>query len=129
MELNQEQISQARVLENGMKEAEQHLNFIEEQLSELSAFHQNLESLENNSQKQFLASLGKGVYLSGELKSKELLVEIGKGVMIKKSPLEVKKTLEGQIKKLKEAKSYLQNQMDFYLNSLNTLINTIDVSK
>ncbi len=126
MEMSREQINNARVLENGMKETEQHLEFIETQISELSTFHINLEDFSKSNEKKMLASLGKGVYVDAELKNKNLLVEIGKGIMINKSPEDIKKILEGQIKKLIETKTYLQNQMEFYMQSLHSLINTIE---
>ncbi|MEK6889664.1 MAG: prefoldin subunit alpha [Nanoarchaeota archaeon] len=129
MEMSQETINKAQVLEVGMKESEQHLEFIESQISELSTFHSNLKELSKSSDKKMLASIGKGVYLNAELRDKSLLVEIGKGIMINKSPEEIENILEGQIKKLSETKIYLQNQMDFYLGSLNSLINSIGLEK
>ncbi len=50
MEMSREQINNARVLENGMKETEQHLEFIETQISELSAFHTNLEDFSKSNE-------------------------------------------------------------------------------
>lgn len=129
MEMSQEQINQAKALEHVMREAEQHLEFIENQISELSAFNNNLDNFSKSSEKQILSSLGKGVYVNTELKDKNLLVEIGKGIMINKSPENVQETVKGQIKKLSEARAYIQNQMDFYITSLNSLINNIEVNK
>ncbi len=127
MEMSPEQINQAQTLENGMREAEQHLEFIENQISELSAFNSHLDSFSKSNEKKILSSIGKGVYVNTELKDKNLLVEVGKGIMINKSPESVQETVKGQIKKLSEAREYLQNQMDLYINSLNSLINTIQV--
>jgi prefoldin alpha subunit len=52
-----------------------------------------------------LANLGKGIFIPAEIKEKELLVNVGKSILIKKNPEETLKIIGEQIKKLIDGKN------------------------
>lgn len=126
MELTSEQMNQAQVLEKGLRESESQIEFINNQLSELNVFYMSLDSFSKSENNKILASIGRGVFADANLTSKELFVEVGKGVILKKNPEQVKEILAGQIRKLSETRAFLQTQIDFYMSSLQSLINLIE---
>jgi len=129
MELSSEQINQASVLERNMRESEQNLEFIDAQIAEMTAFSSALKNFSSADKETIFASVGRGVYADAQLTNKKLLVEIGKGILIRKAPEEVREIVDGQVKKLAETRLFLQNQFDFYLSSLHGLIDTIESGK
>ena len=91
---------QASQIEQQSQQAQQHLQMIEEQIKELDDFKTHLDSIKGQSNKEMLAGLGKGVFVKTDLKSDQLYVNIGSGVVVQKTPDQAKKTIDSQIKQL-----------------------------
>lgn len=126
MDLSQEQIEKAMVLESNLRETEQQHEFINQQLSELSVFYESMHQIDNAKEKEILAVIGKGVYIPAKVSSENVFVEVGQGIILPKSPSEVRDILAAQIKKLQETQIYLKRQLEFYLDSLNALLQEIE---
>lgn len=89
------------------QENEERLKIVEQQIAELQGFEKNLGELETNKNKEVLASLGKGVFIKADLREEDLFVEVGSGILVKKSLGDSKKIAEQQNKKLLEMKTQL----------------------
>ena len=127
--MDQEILYKAQYLEKNSQEAQANLQFVNTQIEELEKFKQNLSDLDNSSEKEMLSSIGKGVYTKTELKDKDLFVDVGSGVIVKKTPEQTKKVLETQIKTLMQAKIQITGQIESYTNSLIELMNEIQKLK
>ena len=110
------------------KEIEEKLNLIEQQLSELEKFKSNLATLDESKEREFLASLGKGVFIKSEIMDKILFVDVGSGVLIKKTTTEAKEVVEDQMKKILEIRIELQKQIELINRELQNLIKEIEKS-
>ena len=125
-ELNQEILMKAQMLHQQSQEVEQQLDFINKQVLELEDFSGNLSHLIISKNKESLSSLGKGVYLKTEIKDKRLFVEVGAGVVVRKTPEETRKVIEGQISRFQDLKSNLNNQLNLYKGDLMTMIQSLE---
>jgi len=128
-EINQELIFRASLLERQAQEIQSTLEFIDKQLLELEAFGSDLKSFSKSSERQMLASLGKGIYVKSSLETKDLYVNVGAGVIVKKSPEDAEKIVELQVGKLKEARVQLAAQLESNNQALVDLISEIEKSK
>jgi len=128
-EINQELILQASLFERQSQEIQSTLEFIDKQLLELEEFGSDLESFSKSSENQMLASIGKGIYVKSSLENKDLYVNVGAGVIVKKSPGDTERIVEGQVKKLKEARMQLSSQLESNNQALVNLISEIEEVK
>jgi len=124
-----ETIQHASALHQQSQEIEQKAQFVESQISELEQFTLSLDEIINTKETSMISSLGKGVHLKTQLSSKDLLVEVGSGVVIKKTPEDTKSVIESQIKKLKELKIQLSSQLMEVQQHLYGLIAEIEKSQ
>ena len=129
MEVNQELIMRASFLEKQAQETQGSLEFVERQISELEEFDSDIKSFSKSSGKEMLASVGKGIYVKADLADKDLFVNVGSGVIVKKTPEETEKIVEDQLRKLKEAKTQLTAQLEANNMALMKLITEIESSK
>jgi prefoldin alpha subunit len=96
-----------------IKKVNNHVENIDEQLSELQSNKQVLSKfIELKSGDDLRVPLVSGVYFKAELKdTKQVMVNVGANVTVEKSPLEVIEILEGQISELTEYRANLVGQM------------------
>jgi prefoldin alpha subunit len=127
--VNQELLFQASLIQKQSEELENHLGLLENQISELSQLKDSLAHISETNDKEMLSSLGKGVHLKTELKSKELYVEVGAGIVVKKTPLETLEVISNQLKRLTEAKIQLSNQLEIYRQTMRKIIRDVEQSR
>ncbi len=124
--MNQQMLQQAAFMQQQIQQAEQQLAFINEHLSSLEQFAQNINTFSLAKKSEILASIGQGVYAQTALLSDELFVEVGSGIVLKKKPLEVKSILGQQIIKLKEARLYLSQQLEEHSHALARIMHKLE---
>jgi|SRR3989338_6311607 len=128
--MKEELLMRAQTLQNESQEVENNIKIINEHVEELTKFKENLDFLDKNDEKDILASLGRGVYAKSKIvDDKNLFVEIGAGVVIKKTPAETKKVIEEQIRKFGEARLQLEAQLEFYANEFRKMVKKLNEIK
>ncbi|MEK6935662.1 MAG: prefoldin subunit alpha [Nanoarchaeota archaeon] len=98
--MNQEKLIQLRIIEQEANQLEQQLQIIEQHISDMQKINNGLDEIEKTQDKEILANIGKGIYIPAQIKSKDLIVEIGSKNFVKKTIPETKKIIEEQLKKL-----------------------------
>jgi len=127
--MNSEEIQQVALLERQVNETEQHMQFMLGQIQELEVFESQLshfQSSKNKKEEKILASLGKGIYTPANLTDGKLFVEVGAGVIVRKTPEQVAEIIKQQISRLRESQQYLENQLSFYSEAMQNLILKIE---
>lgn len=124
--MDQELLLKAQFLQNQSQELEQNIEHLEKELQDLSKMNENISFLINNDEKSAISSLGKGVHIKTNIESKELFVEVGAGVIIKKTPDETQKVIKAQIEKLTEANLALHRKLDIYQKTFESIIEDIE---
>ncbi len=107
----QQVLMQLSALQQQSEKLEQQLEVINEQLNEMQVLKQGIKNLEKKESKDILANIGKGIYVDAELKSKELLVEIGNKIVVKKTPKETIEVIDKQTEQLEDIKNQFLDQL------------------
>ncbi len=120
--MDQKLIWEASLLEKQAQEIEQEKELIEKELDELNAFAENLKILSSSEEKTMLSSLGKGVLIKTEIADKKLFVNVGAGVMVRKTPEEIQKVVGGQIERFNEVRMHLLARIESLGKSLQNVL-------
>lgn len=111
--MDKERIMQIASIEREACELEESLEIVDSQVWELENFKITLKSIIDSKEDEVLAPAGSRVYLKSTIKDKKsLFAEVGAGVVIKKTPEEILKTVEEQIMRLKEAKLNISSHLE-----------------
>ena len=124
-----ELIQTASALHQQSQELEEKLGFIQNQISELEEFTNSLNSIISTKETSMLSSLGKGVFVKTNLEEKKLFVEVGSGIIVRKTPEETKEVIQNQIKRLLQLKVQLSSQLDSLQSQLRIMIEQIENSQ
>ena len=98
---------------------------VTKQVIELQELKENLQDFLASKGKDSLISLGKGIYTKAELKEKELYVNIGANIVVKKRVPETVELIDEQIKKLEEVKESFGKELGLLNMQLNHLLENI----
>lgn len=101
----QEYFMQINMMGQEAQRLEQQIQVIDQQIMELNAVRESLQAIStSNGKAEILASLGKGIFVKADLKDKEVFVNVGKDVIIKKTPEETLKVIEHETTRMIEGK-------------------------
>jgi len=123
--MDEETIMRAAEMEQQARGLEENMGYINIQISELEAFKDDLGKIAKSKRKEMLSSIGKRVYIKAVIEdSSKLFVDVGAGVVVRKTPEETVKIVNEQIERLQEAKIQISKQIEIYHNELNDFIRT-----
>ena len=117
----QEQMMRLQMIQQEAMQLEEKLQTFEEQINDMNSIKLSIEDIMKNKNSEFLANLGKGIFLKSEIKDKDLFVNVGKNTLIKKKPEETIKIIENQIKKLILGKNEVMNNIEQLQEEMNNL--------
>jgi len=93
------------MIQEEASQLEKQIEIIDQQANELMQISKSLEDLwKKEETPEFLANLGKGIFVKSKAIEKELFVNIGKGVVIKKTPKETVEIIKNQLRKVSETR-------------------------
>jgi len=105
--MDQEKIIRINMLSQESENIEKHLEAIDEQSKELENIKSSLENIKENNTKEILTNLGKGIFVKAELKNKELFINVGGNVILKKNPNEGIEIIEAELNKMSDGRKNL----------------------
>jgi prefoldin alpha subunit len=99
------------------------LKLVDQQISELGLFNEELEVIQANKGKEILTPIGKSVFAQAEIKPEnKLLVEIGAGYFVKKDINQTKEVIKDQKQRLEQFKIQISSEIDGITKELQSLI-------
>lgn len=99
------------------------LRLVEQQVSELSIFGEELDVIKANKNAEIFAPIGKSVFAPVKVNSdKKLLVEVGSGFLVHKDITETKEVISEQKQRLESFKIQISSELDNLTNELQSLI-------
>jgi len=122
--MDAELVFRAQQLQQNIESTEESLRLVDSQIMELEHFIDNIKALYSKESESF-SSLGKGVFVKSTTKNSELLVEVGAGVLVKKSLDETIQITESQIARFKEVKLQMRSYLESYQQDLEDVISKI----
>lgn len=126
---HEELIQRASILQRQSEEIEMNLRFINQQISELDEFKEGLQFLETHKGKEMISSLGRGIFLKSSRTEDKFFVEVGAGIVVKKSAGEIREIIGGQVKKFREAKSGLMAELESYAIEFRRMVGALQGMK
>jgi len=120
--IDQRILMQLAGLEQEVKQLEEKLMLIDQQITEMQRLDIDLEEIEKNKEKDILAGLGKGIFIKAKTGDKNLLVDVGSGIIVKKNIKETKQIIKEQIKKMQEFKLMLINGIEDTKQNMRNII-------
>ena len=119
-------IFKAQFLQKQASELEENLSYIDKEIGELQRLDENLDFLSKTKETSSISSLGKGIHVKTNLDNKDLFVEVGSGVVVKKKPEKARIIIQNQIKKLVEARLHLLGQLEIYHKTLESIMHDLE---
>jgi len=105
-----------------LQQIEQQIASIEQQRVDLTALQENIGELQKLKKVKIHTPLGAGVFLESEVKeTKDVLLGVGSGVIVKKDVKDAIKLLEGQVIELKKIQENMQGEYDKLIENLKDL--------
>ena len=112
----------ASLIEKHLNELNERIEYVIQQILELEEFKSNLKFLKEAKGKEILATLGKGIYAKSLCQDENLFVNVGAGIVVKKTLKETEEIITSQIKNLHEAKTSLLASLEVYQGLMNQTI-------
>ncbi len=122
-------LMKASFLQKQAEELEQNIGVIDKELAELNELDKNISFLMASNGKSSISSIGKGIHVKTSIESKELLVEVGAGVVVKKSPAQAREIIDNQITKLAEARNQIMGKIEIYQRTFEDVVREIEESE
>ena len=124
--MNQTLIESVQQLHGESELVEERISFIDKQVVELTDFLGHLSFLARTTEKNFFSSMGKGIFLEATLKSKQIFVDAGAGVVVKKSISDVQTIIQSQLQNLARMRNEYQTQLQALQNEFETILSRIE---
>ena len=123
MDDKQQYLMQLQILEQEANRFGEQLKIINEQIQEMNSAKANLEKLEKTGEAEMFSEFGKGIFIKGNLKKADLLIDVGGKILVPKKHSEVCKIIDEQILKFEQVKGQICQkigQINIQVNSIMT---------
>lgn len=122
--MKQEQIIQIQLMDQEVNHLNEQLKIVEQNISEMNELIKSLNEIEKED--DILANLGKRIYIPVKIKEKELIVDVGKGILIRKAIPETKELIKEQVGKLIEGKNQIMERLEILQKEMERLIGVVE---
>lgn len=101
----------------------EHLKIVEQQISELALFDEELEVIQDKRGQDIIASIGKSVFAPVTLKDNEkLFVDVGAGHFVRKDINETRNVIKEQKERLESFRIQISSEFDNIAKELQSMI-------
>ena len=115
----QKAVFEISMMENRLKQLDQNLSMIEQQIMEHERIENSLNELGKEKNSDMIFPIGAGVFANGNLKDSEsLLVSIGSGIVIEKNLAETNLIISKRKEKLVSLREELGGQMKILVEAM-----------
>ena len=127
--MEQQILERANEMHTEAEALEERIGFIEQQIIELRDFEGGLGRLEETKNKEMPAGIGKGIFNKSTFEKKELFVDVGAGVIVKKDLGSVMKVIGEQIERLEALRDDARERLGELKETFDALIEQISAEK
>lgn len=118
----EEYIMQLSMLEQQAREIQQQVALVNQKIGELDVLKLSLNKLNTSKEKEFLAPLGEGVFAKAVLEDKELFVNVGSKIIVKKSIKDTEGIIDKQRQQLESLRKELEQGIEQLNNELQHIV-------
>jgi len=108
----QEVMFKLSIFEQQIRQLQEQHQAVEQAIAETNSLTHSLEDLKDSKGKEIFASIGKGIFVRGEVKSEDLIVDVGGKRFVNKSIPETQELIKKQVKKLDEIKIEIEENLE-----------------
>ncbi len=119
----EEYLMQLSMLEQQAREIQQQVSLVNQKINELSVLKISLEKLHETREKEFLAPLGEGVFVKAKLEEKELFVNVGSKIIVRKSIKDTEAIIDKQQGQLEDVRAELEGNIELLNKELQKIVN------
>ena len=112
MEENRDFVYKLAIIEQQVQQLQQQLQAVEQGIIDLNSLNFELDELVGSKEKDILSPIGRGIFTHTKLVSEDLIVNVGKGCLVKKSIPETKELIKRQIENLDKVRRELNENLD-----------------
>jgi len=129
MEKNKQQMMlEFNILENQAKQIEQQILLLDQQLMDFQILQKSLEDAKKVKNQKVLSPIGKGIFFESEAKEiKEVFLDIGSGIVLKKDIGKANEIIEKQKEKFLDARIELSNELGKLIQRINEIGKEIQI--
>ncbi len=121
-EEKEQALMQIRAMQEEAQKIEEQIIELERRKMELDIVMLGIDAISKQDSGDSLIPVGSGVFVEGKITNqKEVLLNIGSNIVLRKNIPDAKKTLEEQIKEIDELKKTLQKDLSEFVKSLGSL--------
>jgi prefoldin alpha subunit len=117
-----EYIMKMQMLGQEAEKIEQQIQVFDQQITELTSVKESIAAIKDGEQKEILSNLGKGIFLKTQIRDTELLVNVGKEVVVNKTAEETIEVIDNQTMKLMQGKESLIQRISELQASMQQLL-------
>jgi len=110
--MNQEIIIKMQMIEQEGVQLQEKMQVMDQNIQEMHAIKTSLDNIESNNEGEMLSNLGKGIFIKTKILEKDIFVNAGKEVVVKKTIPETKQILDDQIQKLIIGKEEIMKKLE-----------------
>jgi prefoldin alpha subunit len=132
MEINEKQqeiIYKFSFLEQQIQQIQEQMQMIEKGVWDLNELIKGIENLKGKKDEEFLAHVGKGIFMKAKILSEDFIVDVGKRKFVKKNSEQAKEMIQKQIQRLNEMNQTLKNSFQETNNEMMRLIEEVQVEE
>lgn len=118
----EKKIYEIRILESQAKQLEEQIIMVEQQVAQLSMIQENLNDIGKISNQKILSQLAKDVFIETRAENaKTVLVNVGAGIIVRKTIDETKNYIENQKGKFLEARGKISGEIVKIINKMSEI--------
>jgi len=118
----EKRILEIRILEQQAKQFEEQVILIDQNIAQIARIQDDLDDIKDIKDKKILAPLSREVYLETKAEStKTVLVNVGAGVVVRKTTDETKKYMDKQKKMFSDARGKLSGEISKIVGRMNEI--------
>lgn len=123
--MNEEYIVRLSVMQQQAEKIQEQIELVNSQMQDLDSLKSSLANLDKG---EILANIGRGIFVKAEIKNKDLYVNIGEKVVVKKNTEETQDMIGKQMINLENIKNQLLDDLQGINRQLQSLINETKTS-
>lgn len=132
MEINEKQqeiIYKFSLFEQQMQQIQQQMQMIQNGISELNELLKGIENLKGKKDEEFLAHVGRGIFMKAKILSEDFIVDVGKKNFVKKNSEQTKEMIQKQMQRLNEMNNNLEDSIEGINQEMMKLIQEVEGEK
>lgn len=108
----EEYILQLSMLEQQAREIQQQLGLVNQKIRDMDILKNSIEKIREAKENEFLAPLGEGLFIKSKIEDKELFINVGSKIVVRKSIKEIDVIIEKQVHQLEELRSKMEKETE-----------------